>query len=62
METILYIKTNNEGLKQNLAIHEHETRHRSDLQTQFCRTDIFKKSVTNMGAKLYNELPKYIKT
>jgi len=31
------------------------------FQTQFCRTDILKKSVTNMGAKLYNKLPNYIK-
>ena len=31
------------------------------FQTQFCRTDILKKSVTNMGAKLYNRLPNYIK-
>ena len=28
---------------------------------QFCRTDIFKKSVFNLGTKLYNRLPNYIK-
>ena len=61
METILYIKMNKERLKQNLATHEHETRYRCDFQTQFCRTDILKKSVINMGAKLYNKLPNYIK-
>ena len=33
---------------------------RSDFQTQFCRTDIFKKSVFNLGTKLYNKLPNYI--
>ena len=38
-----------------------ETRHRFDLQTRFCRTDIFKKSVTNLRKKLYNKLPNYIK-
>jgi hypothetical protein len=43
MEMVHYIKVNNSGLKQNLAIHEHETRHRFDFQTRFCRTDIFKK-------------------
>ena len=43
MEMVHYIKVNNRGLKQNMAIHEHETRHRFDFQTQFCRTDIFKK-------------------
>jgi len=61
METTLHIKMNKERLKQNLDTHEHETRYRSDFQTQFCRSDILKKSVTNMGAKLYNRLPNYIK-
>ena len=60
-ETVYCIKVNNEGLKQNLDIHNYETRHRSDFQTQFCRTDIFKKSVFNLGTKLYNKLPNYIK-
>jgi hypothetical protein len=42
METVYYIKLNNERLKQNLAIHDHKTQHRLDFQTQYCRTDIFK--------------------
>jgi hypothetical protein len=29
--------------------------------SNFCRTDIFLKSVTNLGTKLYNKLPNYIK-
>jgi hypothetical protein len=57
METVYYIKLNNEGLKQNLAILDHKTQHRLNFQTQFCRTDIFKKSVSNLGTKLYNKLP-----
>ena len=61
METLLHIKMNKERLKQNLATHEDETRYRSDFQTQFCRTNILKKSVTNMVAKLYNKLPNYTK-
>ena len=61
METVYYIKLNNEGLKQILAIHDHKTQHRSNFQTQFCRTDIFKKSVNNLGTKLYNKLPNYLK-
>ena len=48
---ILYIKMNKGGLKQNLAIHEHGTRHRSDFQTQFCRTDIYKKKCAKFGNK-----------
>ena len=51
LETILYIKMHKGGLKQNLAIHEHETRHRFDFQTQFCRTDIYKKKCAKFGNK-----------
>jgi hypothetical protein len=61
METVDCIKLNNEGLKQNFAIHGHKTRHRLDFQTQFCRTDIFKKSVNNLGTKLCNKLQNYLK-
>jgi hypothetical protein len=61
MEPTYYIQFHKEELKRNLTGHDHETRHRSDFQTQFCRTDIFKKSVNNMGIKLYNKLPKYLK-
>jgi hypothetical protein len=56
-----YILLRKEELKWNLTGHDHETRHRLDFQTQFCRTDIFKKSVSNMGIKLYNKLPNYLK-
>ena len=61
MEMVYYIKANNKGLKQNMAIHDYQTWHRSDFQTQFCRSDIFKKSVINLGTKLYNKLPNYFK-
>jgi len=61
METVYYIELNNKGLKQNLAIHDDKTRHRSNFQTQFCRTNIFKKTVNNSEAKLYNKLPNYFK-
>jgi len=61
IETVCYIKANNKGLKQNLAIHDYETWHRSDFQAQFCRSDIFKKSVINSGTKLYNKLQNYLK-
>jgi hypothetical protein len=46
METVYYIKLNNEGLKQNLAKREYKTQHRLDFQS-----DIFKKSVNNLGTK-----------
>jgi hypothetical protein len=61
METVYYIRLNNEGLKQNVAKHDYKTRNRSDFETQFCRTNIFNKSVNNLGTKLYNKLPNYLK-
>jgi len=61
IETVYYIKVNNKGLKQNLAICDYETWHRSDFQRQFRRTDIFKKSVINLGTKLHNKFPNYLK-
>jgi hypothetical protein len=61
MEIVYYIKLNNKGLKQNSAIHDHKMRHRSDFQTQFCRTNIFKKSVNNLGTILYNRVPNHFK-
>jgi len=51
MEMVHYIKINIK-LKQILAIHEYETQHRSDLQTHFCRTDIFKKKHNQFGDKI----------
>jgi len=58
---VYYIKLNNDRLKQNLAKHDYKTQNRFDFQTQFCRTDIFKNSVNNLGTKLYNKLPNYLK-
>jgi hypothetical protein len=44
-----------------LAIHDHKTQHRLNFQTQFCKTNIFKKNVDNLGTELYNKLPYYLK-
>ena len=56
-----FIKVNNKWLKQNFDLHVYKTWHRLDFQTQFCRTNILKKSVNNFGTKLYNKLPNYLK-
>jgi hypothetical protein len=44
-----------------MAIHDHKMRHRLDFETQFCRTDIFKRSVNSLGTKIYNKLPNHLK-
>jgi hypothetical protein len=45
----------------NFAIHEHNTRSKYGLHTQFCNTYLFQKSVINTGVKLYKYLPSKIK-
>jgi len=62
MEMVYQIKINIKGLKHYLTIHEYKTQQGFDLQTRYCRTHIFKKSLTNLGTKLYNKLPNYIKS
>ena len=61
MEMVYKIKINIKGLKEILTIHDSDTQQRFDLQTGYCRTDIFKKSATNLGTKLYNKLPNHMK-
>jgi hypothetical protein len=48
-------------MKLNDEIHDHCTRHKSDLRVKFCRTTLFKNNVANMGIKLYNKLPNKVK-
>jgi len=61
METVYYIKMNIGGLEQNSVRHNYNTRHRSDLPLQLCRTDILKKIVNNIGVKLHNKQPNHSK-
>ena len=46
---------------ENSVIHEHNTRRKNDLHIQPCRTSSFKKSVINMGIKLFNHLSTELK-
>ena len=48
-------------MTQNYMIHEHNTRSKYDLHTEFCNTSLYQKSVINMGIRLYKFLPKEIK-
>jgi hypothetical protein len=38
-------------------IHSYNTIHKHDLYVQFCNTDHCKRSVINMGTKIFNGLP-----
>jgi hypothetical protein len=61
LEVVCFIKKYKGNSEHNFAIHEHNTRGKYDLHTQFCNTPLFQKSVINMGIKLYKNLPSKIK-
>jgi hypothetical protein len=60
-EILCYIKINFEKLKQNTEIHSHSTHQKLNLHVQFCRKNVFKSSVVNIGIKLFNNLPNQIR-
>jgi hypothetical protein len=60
-EIVCYIKINIDRLEPNTEIHDYNTRQNMDLHVQSCRTNLFKKSVLNMGITLYNKLPSHMK-
>jgi hypothetical protein len=39
----------------------YNTRRKTDIHIQSYKTDLYKRTVINMGSKLYNKLPDYIK-
>jgi hypothetical protein len=45
----------------NSNIHTYNTWRKMDIHIQSYKTDLYKRSVVNMGSKLYNKLPDYIK-
>jgi hypothetical protein len=60
-EIICHIKLHIDKLEQNTEIHNHNKWQKLDLQVQFCRMNVLKKGVVNIGIKLFNELPSQIR-
>jgi hypothetical protein len=60
-EMLNFLKRYQGNVKQNLEIHDHNTRKKHDLHTQHCNTVLYQKSVINMGIELFNKLPIQIK-
>jgi hypothetical protein len=48
-------------LDQNSAVHNHNTCQKLNLHVQFCRTNVVKNGVMNMGIRLYNRIPNKIR-
>jgi hypothetical protein len=47
-------------LEKNSKVHQYNTRRKLDSHVKLQKTEIYKKSVINMGTKVYN-LPKFLK-
>jgi hypothetical protein len=60
-EIICHIKLHIDKLEQNTEIHNQNTRQKLDLQVKFCRTNVLKKGVVNIGIKLHNKLSSQIR-
>ena len=48
-------------MQKNKQVHDHNTRTNMDLRIKLCNTNLYKKSVINMGIRLYNNIPINIK-
>jgi hypothetical protein len=61
MEVTCCIKKYCQSLDLNSNIHEYNTQRKVDIHVQAYKTDLYKKSVINMGTKLHNKMPGYVK-
>jgi hypothetical protein len=56
-----YIKLHFGQMDQNSVVHNHNTRQKLNPHVQFCRTNVVKNGVMNMGIRLYNRIPNKIR-
>jgi hypothetical protein len=61
LEIVCYIKKYKDSLKQNVQFHNYNAQRKFDLHVQFCNMDFCRRSVVNMGIRLYNKVPDHIK-
>jgi len=57
LAVICYIRKHHQYVELNSNIHTYNTRRKMDIHIRLCSTDLFKRSVINIGTKLYNKLP-----
>jgi uncharacterized protein YqgQ len=60
-EVTSYLRRHHQSVELNPNIHTYNTRRKMDIHIQSYKTGLYKRSVVNMGSKLYNKLPDYIK-
>jgi hypothetical protein len=61
LEVISYLRRHHQFAELNSNVHAYNTQRKRDIHIQSYKTDLYKRSVINMGSKLYNKLPDYIK-
>ena len=61
LEVAFFIRKYSQSLEQNSEVHKHNTQRNMDIHVKLHKTEICKKSVINMGTKVYNNLPGFIK-
>ena len=61
LEVISYLRRHHQFVELNSSVHVYNTQRKRDIHIQSYKTDLYKRSVINMGSKLYNKLPYYIK-
>jgi hypothetical protein len=60
-ETLVYMKSNSNTLITNANVHSYNTRRKEDLHIAACNTSLCKNTFNNLGLRLLNHLPQYIK-
>jgi hypothetical protein len=60
-EVTCFIRKYCQSLEQNSEVHQYNTQRKLDIHVKLQKTEIYKKSVINMGTKVYNNLPKFLK-
>jgi hypothetical protein len=58
---LCFLKKYKLAVQKNEQIHDHKTRRNMNLYIKPCNTSLYKKSVVNMGIRLYNKVPYNIK-
>jgi hypothetical protein len=61
LEVVSYLRRHYQFAELNSNIHTYNTQKKTDIHIQSYKTDLYKRSVVNMGSKLYNKLPNYTK-
>ena len=60
LEVTYFVRKYCQSLEQNSKLHKYNTRRKMDIRIELNTTEIYKKSVINMGTKVYNNLPGFI--